>query len=243
MKRIGHLIVFLAVLSCRDDDPIIEPGGVVSPTCNLERIDSWYGDQDVTRRDSIIYGPDGKMLKGYKFVRKPGKNWEYVETRIYSYSGNQMTLKTVRPSFTITGTFVFDAKSNLLEYYDDFFAARYKYSYNSKNELESFNGSLRYVIKDGNIIERRDIDTGELIDKFTYDSKPNPLRGLFFEPIGIDVKDYFKFYNKNNVLTETSMNPNIPFKSYSYSYSQDGLAEEQIQKEWDHVVYYNYKCE
>jgi len=245
MKNIRNFVAFIVCLqlfSC--DDPIQE---LVVPivNCNLERIDSWYGTEDTARRDSIVYGADGKMQKGYRFIKPPGQDWEYDETRVYTYFDKGMSIKITRGSnqnVVRTGTFVFNDENNLLEFYDDFFARRYKYNYNAEHVLESLDSSIRYVVKDGNITQRIDIATGNVIDTFTYDRTPNPLHGLFFEPIGADERDYFKFYNKNNVFTEDPANVLMPNKTFIYSYATNGLATSKLRYGTDQVFNYIYKC-
>lgn len=194
---------------------------------------------ETSRQFQLTY-KDGKLESGIYRVQQAGRQWQFVEDRRYVHRPNEMDLHVIREvnDTLLTGTFVYN-NNGLVEYFDDHFAYHYRYSYNT-NGLRAHEGKYLFVVANGNITERRDFATGALLDRFTYDSSPNPLRNLYYEPMNLEVMDYFKFYNVNNVRTHTSV---LGVVTYSYQYSAGGLPIKQTESISGNAIYYTYVCE
>lgn len=234
MKRLLPILL-LIVLSCGE-----EPEGRQAATiCRLVRIETPI-QKEVSTRDEIAY-TNGKLNHSLYYTKQPGKDWDYVERKEYAYTKEGMDIQIIRPDFTINGSFVLDSQGNLIEYSDDYFAHVYLYAYDGNTLLSD--GRYSYIVNNSNIVERIEIKTGQTIDRFTYDDRPNPLHGLFYEPIGNDIMEYFRFYNKNNVLTETHVSEGGIVVRYDYEYGEQGFPVKQTWRGTNRVIEYTYLCE
>jgi hypothetical protein len=230
-------LLLLALVCCTEQE--VPNARQQATTCRLQRMED-IRPGDTSQKIELTYN-NGKLKSGIYRVRQDGMEWQFVENRLYAHRTNEMDIHIMRTTTDTlyTGTFIYN-DNGLTEYRDDYFAYIYRFTYDL-NVLRAHDGRVIFVVQNGNIVERREFDTGILIDRFTYDNHPNPLHGLYYEPLSMEVADYFKLYNQNNVLTHYT--PGAGIIEYSYEYTTGGFPSKRTTNNFDQTVYYSYKCE